>query len=206
MVVTYPGRKALKYNQLLPLVRAELPQEPFVLLGESFGGPLSLQLAAESPPQLQGLILCGSFVSCPFDFIPAWAAHCVPDFPFNAFPSFAKLKTKLGLYANAEHSALSLEALSQVSAEVFACRIREIIRVNTTAELQACNVPILYLQGEHDWVVPRSNLRRIVSLKPQVQTVSIRSSHMILKTEPEASAKAILDFIDKIESRIPFKA
>jgi len=117
-------------------------------LGESFGGPLSLRIAAEQPPGLKALILCGSFVSCPFEWVPAWTAHCIPAFPFRAFPLFARMKSRLGRYATKEHFALSLEALSQVAPHVFARRIREIIRVNVAQELRVCEIPILYLQGE----------------------------------------------------------
>ena len=41
VVVAYPPDKALGYEDLLPLVLDALPSsEPFVILGESFGGRL----------------------------------------------------------------------------------------------------------------------------------------------------------------------
>ena len=46
-VLRYPADAPLSYAELLPRVRAELLQdEPFVLLGESFSGPLAIMLAA----------------------------------------------------------------------------------------------------------------------------------------------------------------
>jgi len=200
MVVSYPTRQPLGYADLLPRVLAALPRnEPFVLLGESFGGPLSLRVAAARPPGLKALVLCGSFVSCPFAWVPTWAEHGVPSFPFRAFPLVAKLKSRLGLYRTREHFALSMEALSQVAPHVFARRIREIVRIDVTAELRACSVPLLYLQGARDRIVPASNLRRIVDIRPDMQTVRIDSSHMILKTEPVAALNAILNFIAALE-------
>ena len=63
-VVSYPTEQYLIYKELVSLVLDVLPRkEPFVLLGESFSGPLSIKVAALSPPNLRAVILCASFVS-----------------------------------------------------------------------------------------------------------------------------------------------
>jgi pimeloyl-[acyl-carrier protein] methyl ester esterase len=198
VVIGYPPRQALGYEQLLRQVRAALPQDgPYILLGESFGGPLALRLAAEHPPRLQALILSGSFISCPFAAVPSWAAYCVRPLPFRAFPLFARLTGWLQA-ASDEHRLLSQQALSQVADFVFAHRLREIIRVDVAAELRACAVPILYLQGKYDWAVPAANLARILRIKPDVHTASIASSHMILKTKPHQAVQAIDRFLRRV--------
>ncbi len=196
VVISYPTQTPLGYDQLLPLVAGALPKDdPYVLLGESFGGPLSLRIAATSPHGLRGIVLAGSFVSCPFYFVPQWMRHLVYPWPFHAFPWFIRLKSQLGAYATSEHSSLSMEAISQVAPEVFAHRIREIIRVDVEKELRDCNVPMLYLQGQHDLIVPAGNLRRIRKIKPDIHTMRIASSHMILKRQPMAAAQAIAGFV-----------
>ena len=63
-VIDYPTDEPLTYEQLELRVRAALPSDrPFVLLGESFGGPIAIRIAASPPPGLAGLILCGTFAS-----------------------------------------------------------------------------------------------------------------------------------------------
>jgi pimeloyl-ACP methyl ester carboxylesterase len=65
-VIRYPGDVALGYDALGRFVRAMLPEgEPFVLLGESFSGPIAISLAATGGTQLRGLILCCSFARNP---------------------------------------------------------------------------------------------------------------------------------------------
>src|ERR1700722_12941492 len=65
-VVSYPPEVPLGYHELEPIVRAALPaHDPFVLLGESFSGPLAIRIAADPPPALKGLILCVTFASNP---------------------------------------------------------------------------------------------------------------------------------------------
>lgn len=58
VIVSYPPDQSLGYRDLAHLVRSRLPKdEPFILLAESFSGPIALALAADPPPQLKALIL-----------------------------------------------------------------------------------------------------------------------------------------------------
>jgi len=194
IVVRYPPREPLGYNELMSLVREVLPRdEPFALLGESFGGPLSLRIASERPPGLCALILCGSFISCPYT-VPSWMSYGVTSLPFRAFPFYARGLSWAGVIT-AEELSLSLEALSQVAPHVFAHRLREVIRVNVESELQGCGVPMLYMQGENDWLVPSWNSRRIARLKPTMRIAKLPAAHMILKTQPVLASAAICDFL-----------
>src|ERR1051325_2082913 len=66
LVVTYPPEEPIGYDELLPRVLDHLPTStPFVLLGESFSGPLALMVAARSPTGLRVVIVCASFVRNP---------------------------------------------------------------------------------------------------------------------------------------------
>lgn len=200
IVIAYPTQEPLGYDQLLPLTLSGLPMgEPYLLLGESFGGPLSLRIAATRPAGLRGLILCGSFVTCPFSLVPSWFTHLVRPLPFRTFPWFVKALAMLGMYETPEHHLLATEALSQVSPEVFAHRVREILRVDVTEEVRKCDVPILYLQGAHDHVVVAANFRRLQRIQPNVRCAQIDAGHMILKTRPVESACAIAEFATSCE-------
>jgi pimeloyl-[acyl-carrier protein] methyl ester esterase len=66
IVVSYPIAQALDYSQLEACARKMLPSDqPFVLSGESFSGPIAVSIAASSPNGLRGLVLCCSFVKNP---------------------------------------------------------------------------------------------------------------------------------------------
>jgi pimeloyl-ACP methyl ester carboxylesterase len=196
VVIAYPDHELLGYEELLPRVMASLPHdESFLLLGESFGGPLALRVAASQPARLRGVILSASFIGCPYRFVPKWAAHFIGPLPFRSFPRYAQIKSLLGGYATRELASLSAQALSLASAEVFAHRMRAIFRLDARAALKATAVPILYLQGTQDQVVPAHNLQRILNAKPSVQTVRIDAPHMLLQTKPMLASRAIEDFV-----------
>src|SRR5262245_10326170 len=70
LVVSYPNAEPLGYSELTALARKALPRnQPYILLGESFSGPIAVQLAAERPHGLVGLVLCASFVSSPVSWL-----------------------------------------------------------------------------------------------------------------------------------------
>src|SRR5882724_3945896 len=58
MVVAYPSDHPLGYDELEELVRSALPQNrSFVVLGESFSGPIAIRIAAHWLTNFRGLIL-----------------------------------------------------------------------------------------------------------------------------------------------------
>jgi pimeloyl-ACP methyl ester carboxylesterase len=207
IVIAYPTRQALGYDQLMPLVVSALPtRDPYFLLGESFGGPLSLRIAATRPAPLRGVILCGSFVTCPIGYIPSWFAPLVRPLPFRLFPAAVKAQAILGMYETSEHHALAAEAITQVAPGVFAHRVREILRVDVQEELKKCDVPILYMQGTRDRIVAAANFRRIQRIKPNIRCTEIDSGHMILKTRPVESASVIAEFARTCGAGKPFES
>jgi pimeloyl-ACP methyl ester carboxylesterase len=63
-IVRYPLSHASDYATCEAIARAALPTDrPYVLLGESFSGPIAVSIAATAPPGLRGLILCSTFIA-----------------------------------------------------------------------------------------------------------------------------------------------
>ncbi len=65
-ILRYPTSEPLGYVELEAIALAAVPVEgPFVILGESFSGPIAISLAASCSSQLKAIILCCSFVRNP---------------------------------------------------------------------------------------------------------------------------------------------
>jgi pimeloyl-ACP methyl ester carboxylesterase len=65
IIVRYPD-EPLDYASHEEIARAALPLgHPFILLGESFSGPIAVSIAASAPTGLRGYVLCCSFVRSP---------------------------------------------------------------------------------------------------------------------------------------------
>ena len=195
VVQSYPGDVPLSYVDLLPIVRAALPLfEPFILLGESFSGPLALRIAADNPPGLRGVILCASFVRNPVRFFPQACRPLIRPFIFSSWPPWFRCRALFVGYSSHAMFELVERAHRIVTAEVMAARAREIVAVDAVKALSACGVPLLYIAGARDRLVPEHNRRRITQIKPSVKVVVLPASHMVLQDVPEAAAKVIAEF------------
>ena len=79
-VVRYPVGLT-SYPDCVAFARAQLPVDrPFLLLGESFSGPIAIALAAERPEGLLGLVLCCTFARNPRPAL-AWTALLLRALP-----------------------------------------------------------------------------------------------------------------------------
>ncbi len=198
VVVTYPPDHVLGYDQLLPLVLEAIPDSPFVLLGESFSSPLALMVAAKRPQGLRGLILCAAFARNPVWFRPGWLRHLARPFFFRLYPRYARIKAKLRARGDRELNELLAEAVSKIKPQVLANRIRCILQVDVMRELSACDVPVLYLRGDRDLMVPRHNLTEMAKCLPSMRVAHIPTVHWVLQAQPTAAAKAIVEFISTL--------
>jgi pimeloyl-[acyl-carrier protein] methyl ester esterase len=185
---------------LLPLVRALLPATPFYLLGWSFSGPLALMAASEGPPGLRGVILAASFATRPVPYLPRWTRHLATPVLFSLQPIWAQLKGLLGGYGDASLRQLVKQAHARAGTRALACRARAALAVDATAALQACPVPVLYLRATADTVIPASRARATRHALPSLEVVDIDGPHLALATNPEASWRALVAFMDATDA------
>lgn len=187
-VIALPGDHGLAYDDLAEYVRPRLPsRDHWVLLGESFSGPLALRLAVGTPGGLLGVILSTSFVRAPgatrwAGLIARWAARIEP-------PAWA-----LRRFLTGGDPALADEmrdALADVAADAIAARLRAIAAADATDSLRQCTVPVLVLRGTRDRVVGRSAYDTIVDIRPDATVVDVDAPHLLLQAAPTAAWTAI---------------
>lgn len=194
-VIRYPTAERLDYPALEAFVRQNLPvEEPYVLLGESFSGPIAISIAARPPRDLRGVILCCTFASNPHPLLRG-ATPLLGLLP--AKPPLRLLETLLcGHFATPVLREALSRTLKQVSPEVLRSRMATVLRSNRPADLQAIRLPVLYLRAREDRVVPPSAGSRILAAVPHARLVELVAPHFLLQTVPEEAAAAIEAFID----------
>jgi pimeloyl-ACP methyl ester carboxylesterase len=176
------------------VAEAQLPDsEPYILVGESFSGPIAVSIAATNPPELCGLVLVGSFVETP-RLALRWLSAFMDVLPTHNGPSWLKDFLLLGRWATPELRKCIADAMAKVGQPAVRARLREIAHVNASAELSKMQAPILYLRATRDRLVPRSSGDRIVSLAPHATLLEINAPHMLLQCAPAECARAIRDF------------
>ncbi len=193
-IVRYPGREILDYDGHLEVARRHLPATgPFLLVAESFSGPIGIRLAAEAPPGLVGLVLCNTFARR-----PSWRGF--RHLPWELFfrrpvPRFTVRRRLAGRWTSPEWVRVVRRATADVDPAVLAARMRSVLSVDVSEELRRVAVPLLYLHGTRDGLVPRRSLEHIRAVKPSVEVVELDAPHMLLEVVPEEAWGAIVTFL-----------
>lgn len=197
-IVQYPATQALGYEALESVARAALPVDgPFIILGESFSGPIAVGLAASKPAGLVGLVLCCTFIRNPR---PAFSVlrPLLRLVPMGLAPVGVLGRFLMGSYATPSLQAALAESLAQVSASALRARLGAVLSVDVSAQLRSLDLPLLYLCASKDRVVPASAGRRIARGHPGVQMVGIEAPHFLLQAAPRQAACAIKAFISAL--------
>jgi len=195
VVVTYPADQTCGYPELLPLVEAAAPTgAEYVVVGESFSGPLALMLAAQHPAGLRGIILCASFVRSPLPAYARWLDALISPLWFRAVPRPVLHWALLGRHQTAALAELVEAAIGVVRPAVLAARLRAILQVDVATELRTCQLPVLYLSATEDRLVPPRSLASILELYPAVESVSLVGPHLLLQVAAQGAAEAIRRF------------
>jgi pimeloyl-[acyl-carrier protein] methyl ester esterase len=201
-VVRYCSPEVSSYAECTAVAEHALQgSAPFVLVGESFSGPVAVSIAARSPPGLLGLVLVGSFVEAP-RLAFRWLSPFIGMLPAHNGSSFLSDFLLMGRWATPELRQRVADALAQVSLAAVRTRLREIAHVDVSAELSKIRTPVLYLRATHDRLVPRSAGDRIVSLAPHTKVLEIEAPHMLLQCAPAECARLIGDFARRCETAV----
>ncbi len=198
VVVRYPDTP-LDYAEYERIARAALPTgRPFVLLGESFSGPIALSIAAAAPRGLAGYVLCASFASCP-RLVLRLVRPFLGMLPLRHTPTALTAHFLLGRFATPELRRANAAALRRVSPGTLSARLKAVADVDVSGKLREITVPGLYLRGTEDRLVPHAVCHHLLRHGSRLQVTDIEGPHFLLQVNPRAAARAISDFVHSLE-------
>ena len=197
-VIAYPTNKILGYAELEILVRALLPKSsPFVLLGESFSGPIALSIAANPPANLEGLVLSTTFARSPVPLLSAFAS-VVRFAPVRSIPMFLLSWLLLGRWTTPQLKTALRGALESVDPNVLRARAAAALRVDVFSSLGKISVPVLYIRATEDRLLSRRAATEASRAICSSKVVDIGGPHLLLQTNPEACAQAAGSFVQEL--------
>ena len=195
LVIVYPCETPLDYPELVDLVRSKLPVgKPFVLLGESFSGPIAISVAASRPEGLYGLVLVSTFLRSPLP-VPVFLHHLLGLIP-RISPNWLSEKMLFGRYASIVLRRRLSTAISKVTAEVWQARFSSVLSVDVVELAKKVTTPVLYLRPTEDRLVGRALGNQICRTLPRLACVEVDAPHALLQVRPKESATAILKFLN----------
>jgi len=193
-VASYPVDRKMSYAEHAEIITSDfIPDESFVIVAESFSGPVAILIGATRPSSLVGVVLVNTFV-----FHVAWRG--LGYLPWSSFFRFPLTRLTVGLHLtgfnNVSRFVGSIRAANApVTPAVRASRLRSTLNVDVRDQLAALDVPVLYLRGRDDRLVFSSCVRHVVAARPSTTVVRIPGPHLLLQVAPQRSWKEISSFV-----------
>ncbi len=194
--VTFPADEPSGYDALIDFVVQRLPPGRFVILGESFSGPLAIRIAAREKDRVAGLILASSFARHPFPRTLAFLARIDGR---RFMPRTIVEAILLDRRATPElRQAIWAEAAKMPQA-VLRARIRAVLTVDARRHLAETQCPVLDLRGRRDRIARARHAKEIRVLRPDARVEFFDAPHMLLETHPRESAAAVERFCARLD-------
>lgn len=194
-VIAYPVDRALDYAALDVFVRKALPATiPYVLLGESFSGPLALAVAAQPPPLLRGLILSTTFARSPWRSLRA-VQSLLYRVPVRVLPMPVLSWWLLGRWSTPALRQALAAALDLVEDDVLRTRAAAAIGVDRSSLAQRLPLPVLCLHARQDRLLPTTSQRHLSTLLGAVAVQWMDGPHLLLQARPQAAAAEVARYV-----------
>ena len=192
--VIYPTHEEMSYSELTQYVLKKLEsiRDDFILVGESFSGPLALFVAQKNPKGLKGIVLVSTFISPPNLKIGKYLPWVLG---FKLTKPLYKIRSVLSKSKNMFFIEAISKELQKVSPHVLANRIKSVYSVNAHKALLQCHVPMVYFRGKYDIVVPKKNLVQMLMVRKDISVVEFPTQHFLLQSTPIKAWDAINSFM-----------
>lgn len=196
VVISYPPDQPMGYGELETFARGMLPSQPFILVGESFSGPLAIALAASYPTIVRGVVLVGSFVRSPIKG-PPWLKSVIARVPIWRIPLRMIAAFAFGRWSSKTLRTRLSAAMAPVAPQAWRARLRAVLFVDASEALRSVRAPVLYLRGTSDRMVSRNSWQRIKELLPSARLAELDGPHFVLQARPVESAAQVAAFARK---------
>ena len=198
VVISYPKFKKQSYEELIDFVIARLPEENYILVGESFSGNIAYNIAKTNPKHLMSVIFVVSFLSNPRPLLLEFINRLSSRLLFSVSPPKMIIKQfMLSFSTSKKMIQLFLEALKQTSPDVLSFRLKEISKLQNS--FGVCKVNAIYIQATNDYLVPQQMVEEFKQSCINLSIKKINGPHFILQAKPEECARIIESEVKKQE-------
>jgi pimeloyl-[acyl-carrier protein] methyl ester esterase len=194
-IISYPENHCFDYAQLTIFVTERLPTDRFVILGESFSGPIAIEVAA-TDSRVSGLILASSFARHP---LPTLLSRLTWLLDIKWIPARLIVAALMGSSATPRLELQLRDVLARLPRAVLRTRANDVLRIDKRDRLGQTTCPMLCLHGTSDWLIRRKQVAEILAARPDCEQQRMNAPHMLLATHADAAAAVIDDFCRRLE-------
>jgi pimeloyl-ACP methyl ester carboxylesterase len=193
-ILDYPVDEFDGYEGLAEILALRLPRDrPFLIVAESFAGPLAVLLSATRPPGLQGLVIAASFLRKPVARA-SFLSKVLRLLPASVPPPLPVLEAVLmGGWKDLEVRRELEASLRLVNPGVLKARLMATLQVDVREEFQRITAPVLYLRASRDRLL-QSGVEKDFAM-PGVRRIDIEAPHFVFQAVVSQAAEAIRNFL-----------
>jgi len=190
VAVSLPQSGSQTYACLATHIAEQLPNEEFIIVAESFSGPIAALLTEKSLENLKGIVFVATFLSCPMPVLVSLAKR----FPLKSLFSipFAKAFISRYLLAGFNYSIFSA-AIKEVPNSILKERLSSIRSLNM-GKIHS-NLPSIYIRAKSDCLVSSSQIGLFQQSFPNLQVEYVQGTHFLLQSNPKACSEIIRKFV-----------
>ncbi|MBH3340511.1 alpha/beta fold hydrolase [Pseudomonas mendocina] len=186
-----PADGSQDYDSLAQPITERLGSAPFVLLGESFSGPLAFRLALRKPSGLRGVIFAASFPTRPNAAL-ALLRHLPMPLRLATQPWLLRAMC-LGQDASDQTRHLIQKEILGLDKTLIRARLHTLATLQ--APQQQLDLPALHLWPQQDRLVAHKVARQLAHACSDIRQIRLDGPHFILQTQPKVCARAIAEFM-----------
>jgi pimeloyl-ACP methyl ester carboxylesterase len=190
LVIPLPNEGSQTYRSITNIVREKLPEEDFILVAESFSGPIGATLAKEGGANLKGVIFIATFLSSPNKLLLSIAKFLplklLSKLPFSRFFHRALF---LGSSASNELVDLVQSTVNSLPSVLIKSRLSAMNSLSYCSE--GIEFPVAYIHAASDRLVPSGKAHEFRAIFNKIIIQTIEGPHFILQAKPAECAVVI---------------
>jgi pimeloyl-ACP methyl ester carboxylesterase len=194
-IVSYPAQAYLSYEQLEELVVRELPVSgKYIIIAESFSGPIALRLASRAYGDLVTIVLVSSFAYRPL----GWKGSLLARLPLSVifrlpFPDFVLRTFLLGSSASADDLSRARQVIGQVRPQVLASRLKEALTSDYGKHQIHVHaiVRVVAIFAEYDHLLGHRSRQSVAEVCSKAEIEIVPAPHLALQAAPTAVLSAL---------------
>lgn len=193
MPIAYPESGPQDYQSLSDYVLQQIPSgENYILLGESFAGPIVYQIACRDSEHCVAAVFVATYLTNPRPGILSILTRLPASLvlKFVSSPAAVRALTLSHRAADSVAGAIA-ENFASVDETVIKQRLKTIGSINTRPE-ETVEVPAFYIQASDDRLVLPKKLPDFKALCCSLTIDSVEGGHFVLQENPQASARVLL--------------
>ncbi|MFZ6798883.1 alpha/beta fold hydrolase [Undibacterium sp. Di24W] len=196
-VISYDIQHPFNYAELEIQVRNQLPtDETFVILGESFSGPIAISIAANPPANLIGAIFVCTFARNPFPIFNG-VQEIIAKLPLKLAPFFIIQHFILGRYSTSSLKKMLAQAIAKVSNDVFQIRAKAALTVDYSNLARQIKIKCLSIVASEDLLISSATSEHLAHGIRNIEIEKIKAPHFVLQVAPQLAAQTVQRFLEK---------